>query len=401
MNVWYRWCLTVGEKRKLEDIPAHELNNLLSNFFFTVKKRNGEEYEPNSLTSLHRSIDRHLREVGQNTIRILEDREFEGSRQALDAKRRQLKKRGKGGKPNASEPLSYSDEDKLWETCQLGGHSPRALNRTIWFMNTMHFGWRGRDEHRKACYGDFTFGCDTDGVEYVEFSKERGTKTRTGVEGEASRQFRPRMYATNNLEKCPVTLFKKYCSLKPQECCSPDSPLYLTEANNRTDECWHKRQPVGINKLGSYMKEMCKVAGIKGQKTNHSARKTMTTRLIQDNVPPQQVAQLTGHKNLKSLDNYASASTEQQKSMSLIISGKRQALQSMTNQPRMATNTAMYHEPPSSEASSSILPGMTISSNQVVNIHFNNIACQSVAASYAPPKRKRVCVIDSSDSEAD
>ena len=23
LNVWYRWCLTVGEKRKLEDIPAH------------------------------------------------------------------------------------------------------------------------------------------------------------------------------------------------------------------------------------------------------------------------------------------------------------------------------------------------------------------------------------------
>ena len=113
LNVWYRWCLTVGEKRKLEDIPAHELNNLLGNLLFTVKKRNGEEYEPNTLTSLHKSIDRHLREVGQNTIRILEDREFEGSRQALDAKRRQLKKRGKGGKPNASEPLSYSDEDRL------------------------------------------------------------------------------------------------------------------------------------------------------------------------------------------------------------------------------------------------------------------------------------------------
>ena len=165
------------------------------------------------------------------------------------------------------------------------------------------------------------------------------------------------MYATNNLDRCAVTLFKKYCSLRLQECCSPGSPLYLTEANNPTDECWYKRQPVGINKLGSYMKEMCKVAGIEGKKTNHSTCKTMATRLIQDNVP-QQVAQLTGHKNLKR--------------------------QSVTNQPRMATNTAMYHEPPSSEASSSILPGMTISSNQVVNIHFNNIASQSVAASYAP-----------------
>ena len=45
---------------------------------------------------------------------------------------------------------------------------------------------RGRDEHHKARYEDF--GCDSDGVEYVKFSKEQGTKTGTGVEREASRQ---------------------------------------------------------------------------------------------------------------------------------------------------------------------------------------------------------------------
>ena len=56
------------------------------------------------------------------------------------------------------------------------------------------------------------------------------------------------------------------------------------------------------------MKEICKVAGINGKKTNQTAHKTMATRLIQDNIPPQQEAELTGHKNLKSLD-YASAST--------------------------------------------------------------------------------------------
>ena len=72
-------------------------------------------------------------------LRILEDREFEGSRQALDAKRRQLKKRGKGGKPNASELLSYSDEDRLWETCQLGGHSLHALTSNL--VHEYHAFW--------------------------------------------------------------------------------------------------------------------------------------------------------------------------------------------------------------------------------------------------------------------
>ena len=59
LNVWYKWCATVSEHRKVEDIPPKELNRLLSHFFVSVKKRNGKEYEPNSLTSFHRSIDRY------------------------------------------------------------------------------------------------------------------------------------------------------------------------------------------------------------------------------------------------------------------------------------------------------------------------------------------------------
>ena len=64
------------------------------------------------------------------------------------------------------------------------------------------------------------------------------------------------------------------------------------------------------------------MAGIEGKNTNHSALKTMATPLTQDNVPPQQVVQLTGHKNLNTFVNYASASTEQEMSKSLMISGK-------------------------------------------------------------------------------
>ena len=61
LNVWNKWCATVNEHRKVE---AKELNRLLSHFFVSLKKKNGEDYEPNSLTAFQRSIDRHLREKG-------------------------------------------------------------------------------------------------------------------------------------------------------------------------------------------------------------------------------------------------------------------------------------------------------------------------------------------------
>ena len=77
-------------------------------------------------------------------------------------------------------------------------------------------------------------------------------------------------------------------------------------------------------------------AGIHGRKTNHSARKTIITRLVQSNIHPLHVAQLSGHKNLKSLDSYSVASVHQQKNTSRIISGQ---LTDITNTMRASSST--------------------------------------------------------------
>jgi len=382
LNVWKRWCNSVQEQRELQVLPSAELNRLLSHFFKTVTKANGEEYEPGTLTSFQRSIDRHLRDVGQ-TRSILRDPEFEGSRQVLEAKRKLLRRQGKGRTPNAAAPLTEAEEEHLWSTGQLGGHSPHALNRTIWWNNTIHFGWRGRDEHHRACYGDFHIAKDDQGCEYVEWQVERGTKTRTGAEGETQRAFNPRMYSTGT-ERCPVALMKKYLSLRPPDFCLPESPLYLQEASNLTDMLWYKRQPVGKEKLGKFMKTMAKSAGLQGNITNHSARKTMCARLISQNVTPTHVAQLSGHKNLKSLDSYTTASTEQQKRMSTILSsGHKQPLINTKNTTMSSLSSAC-----------SGLSGVTVTGNQTVNIY---ISSQTTSPSYvAPPtKRKRTILYDS------
>ena len=50
MKAWERSCLQQDENRELCDIPEDELNLLLCKFFKTVKKLNGTEYEPVSLT---------------------------------------------------------------------------------------------------------------------------------------------------------------------------------------------------------------------------------------------------------------------------------------------------------------------------------------------------------------
>ena len=199
-----------------------------------------------------------------------------------------MKKKGKGRKDNAAKPLTEDEEDLLWKAKQLGSDSPQTP------YNTMHFGWRGRDEHRKVCLGDFHVGQDSNGTDYVEFDTEQGTKTRRGMEWETGRAFNPRMYATGD-ERCPVKHFTLYLSLRPLSASTPDLPLYMLVMNNLKPNVWYKNQPIGVNTLGGFMK---KIAGLTGKKTNHSARKTMVTRLIQNEVHLLHVTQLSGHNNL-------------------------------------------------------------------------------------------------------
>ena len=59
-----------------------------------------------------------------------------------------------------------------------------------------------------------------------------------------------------------------------------------------------------------------KNTGLAAQKrkiSNHSVRKTSTSRLLYDGVPENFVMQLSGHKNLQSLSSYKSASITHQR----------------------------------------------------------------------------------------
>ncbi len=81
-----------------------------------------------------------------------------------------------------------------------------------------------------------------------------------------------------------------------------------------------KKQKMRKDRINTIMKGMAASAGLSGGKTNHSARKTMVTCLTKNSVPETQIIQLTGHKNLQSLNSYKKASLQQQKEMSHVLS---------------------------------------------------------------------------------
>lgn len=54
--------------------------------------------------------------------------------------------------------------------------------------------------------------------------------------------------------------------------------------------------------------------------TNHSARKTMLQKLNDNNIPPNQIMQISGHKNIQSINNYSSLNSRQLQEISTIMS---------------------------------------------------------------------------------
>ena len=238
----------------------------------------------------------------------------------MKAKQIMLKKQGQGNKPNAAKPLTENEEGLLWSNELMGSSSPEALLNTLWYLNTLHFGMRSRAEHYEMQWGDVKLQIDSEGNEFLEYN-ERQTKTRTGVNPRDTRAFMPKAFANKaDPSKCPVQLYKEFTRRRPESFTGPDTPFYLGINHKRGEKgCWFKKKTVGINTLGGIFKNMAKSAGIEKKITNHSARKTMASRLLDKGVDSKFVKDLGGWKNINSLDSYATASTSKQCEMSQLL----------------------------------------------------------------------------------
>ena len=266
------------------------------------------------MTGLQRSIQRFLSDSGSK-MNILKDDEFAFSRKLLEAKRKNLVVQGKGNRPNATRSLTKEKEDKLqfseWRIrCRKSG----STSENHWWILSLHFGFRAHGESRRLCWGDVSLQTDPiqDGREMLVWLNARGTKTRKGEENGHRRPFSPKAYATNT-ERYPVQFYKLFRSHRPDEMNELDAPFFLAvrHGDRRVNpEVWYMKAPLGKNEIGKFLKTAADEASLQRQGskvTNHSVGKTSIGRLLDTNNPETFVAQLSGHKNLQSLQLCKSA----------------------------------------------------------------------------------------------
>ena len=148
---------------------------------------------------------------------------------------------------------------------------------------------------------------------------EHGSKNRLGnfasvnLDNKIVRQYKN----VKNPGKCHVRILDKYLSLIPQEAYEKDN-FYLTPLPTKPEDAkpWFTSTPIGRNRLGALMKEMCQEAAIVGKYSNHSLR---ATTMFQAGVSEKLIQQRTGHRSIEGLRRYERTSETQLVDISNVV----------------------------------------------------------------------------------
>ena len=150
-------------------------------------------------------------------------------------------------------------------------------------------------------------------------SRRPGRGTVRGVQGLCPQSFR------HGGDRCPIFFYKIYRAHRPQAMNHDEAPFYLTPkgdplCSKNVQGIWYAAMAMGVNSITKIAPTMAKDSGITAKITNHSLRKTLCQILYSAHVDPTVIIQLSGHKNVNSVLNYATADMEQQQDMSEILS---------------------------------------------------------------------------------
>ena len=138
----------------------------------------------------------------------------------------------------------------------------------------------------------------------------------------------------SNADRCPDNAYLAYKDHRPAAMMSDESPFYLAVNNERPKpgQMWFKCSPLGISSLRSMLKNVVQDSGLDSDKklVNHSTRKHLVQKLVDNEIPPNEIIQITGHKNVNSLNNYSSLSDKKQKQISAVLSNDASTSQTLS-----------------------------------------------------------------------
>jgi len=258
VNAWKHWV--VGKNAELEKqraqgkyqksfetdilkLRADELNFTLCMFVKEVKKPNGDQYAADSILYLVLGIQEYLFENGR-IDNIFTDVYYDPFTTALH----EVVKDFKLPVNELGYFVTRIEEEHLWESKQLGAHSPQVLLNTLVYFNTKYFQLKTPDEHLKLSFSHIMKHWKKTVI------TKAGEQQRTvllryypppqkGQKNEDRKMYEQHENTENPL-RCPVKLYEFYLSkcpestknrndmfyLQPERSCVPDSPVWYSQA---------------------------------------------------------------------------------------------------------------------------------------------------------------------------
>ncbi|XP_008200258.1 zinc finger MYM-type protein 3 isoform X2 [Tribolium castaneum] len=257
VNAWKQWVTTKNTelekstkyakpfKTEILQLTADELNYSLCLFVKEVRKPNGAEYAPDTIYYLCLGIQQYLFENGR-IDNIFCDPYYEQFTDSLDEVARKFSVLYN----DSHYIVTRVEEEHLWESKQLGAHSPHVLLSTLMFFNTKHFNLTSVQEHMQLSFSHIM-------KHWKRNPNQPGVTRVPGSRNVLLRFYPPQTAIQNNTRKkkvyeqqendenplrCPVKLYEFYLSkcpesvktrndvfyLQPERSCVPDSPVWYS-----------------------------------------------------------------------------------------------------------------------------------------------------------------------------
>ncbi|GFG29920.1 hypothetical protein Cfor_09938 [Coptotermes formosanus] len=261
VNAWRQWVMAKNAElekaatnnRKLKlfkpeilQLTADELNYSLCLFVKEVRKPNGSEYAPDTIYYLCLGIQQYLFENGR-IDNIFTDSYYDVFTECLD----EVAKKFTALYNDSQYIVTRVEEEHLWESKQLGAHSPHVLLSTLMFFNTKHFNLTTVEEHMQLSFSHimkhWKRNPNQPGVTKVPGSSRnvllRFYPPQSALEANSRKK---KVYEQQENEenplRCPVKLYEFYLSkcpesvktrndvfyLLPERSCVPDSPVWYS-----------------------------------------------------------------------------------------------------------------------------------------------------------------------------
>ncbi|XP_064147674.1 uncharacterized protein KIAA1958 homolog isoform X2 [Loxodonta africana] len=260
LNVWRYWCMTNGLKdhTDITKIPAAKLNELLENFYVTVKKSDGSDFLATSLHAIRRGLDRILKNAGVGFS--ITSSTFSSSTKKLKEKLWVLSKAGMSGARSRNIVyFSLSDEEEMWQAGCLGDDSPITLLSTVVKYNSQYLNMRTLQEHADLMYGDIELLKDSQNEPYFARTDSVKRESRSS----STRVCHGKIYHEHSRghKQCPYCLLYKYMYIhRPPTQMEAKSPFYLTARKEATDtgSVWYEEQRMGLRSLRGIVPNLAK-----------------------------------------------------------------------------------------------------------------------------------------------